>query len=506
MEPRVQNPFRSKRSSTERNDTHANRSGDLARSRAAERRRATRQDEARHIRWYHRAIGVASVLALGGIGFLGGGGAGAIVTATERGASTPAAKQHALVADTPSNPAAADVYRTCSIKALSHAPDALTFHGYAVNSSTGQILIDDRGEQANAPASVMKLLTASAALATLGPDHRIPTRVYQGATPGEIVLVGGGDPTLSSLAPGIPSYYAGATAFLGDLAEQVKTARSKDPALKDAPITSVTVDESLFDGDWHENWHVEDRTGGAISLVSALQVNGDRQDPKAKYSPRGETPALTAGQAFADKLGIPPTAVKENGKLPEGAAQLGEVLSEPVSALVGYMLRDSDNTIAEALARLTAIKRGTGNSFTAIHPAIKQSLKDLGLDVEDMTITDGSGLSGKTRVRPRLVVELLQVITSGIDHQQPILDALPANGGSGTLQQRMTDLPLGSVRAKTGTLNEVLGLAGYLHGEKGTEITFAYFVVGNPTSKTNQDALDAITAGTYKCGAQIAAW
>lgn len=500
------NPFRRPRAKMNEHDARARSLDERLKAHQQERSREQRRDEARRIPWWMTVLGAMTVGALAALGFLGGGAAGAFVSAADANASPPTTKQHALVSDTPVDPAAADNYRTCSIHALAHAPEALEFHGYAVDSATGQVLVDDRGEQANAPASVMKLLTASAALATLGPDHRIPTRVYQGIEPGQIVLVGGGDPTLSSLAPGIPSYYAGATAFLGDLVEQVKTARSKDPALKGVNITSVAIDNSLFDGDWNENWSVEDRTNGYISHVSALQVNGDRQDPKAKHSPRSEKPALAAGEAFADKLGLPPTAVKENGKVPEHATQLGEIQSEPVSALVGYMLRDSDNTIAEALARLTAIKRGTGNTFTAIHPAIKQSLKDLGLDVEDMTITDGSGLSGKTRIRPRLVVELLQVISSGIDHQQPILDALPANGGSGTLDKRMTDLPLGTIRAKTGTLNQVLGLAGYIHGEHGTEITFAYFVVGDPTSKTNQDALDAITAGSYKCGAELAAW
>ncbi|WP_066082207.1 D-alanyl-D-alanine carboxypeptidase/D-alanyl-D-alanine-endopeptidase [Pseudoclavibacter albus] len=474
-------------------------------AREAERRKQQRRDEARRVPVWRKAAGGAAALALAALGFLGGGAAGAVVTAADRAQQAPITKTHALVSDTPNNPASADGYRTCSIEALSHKAEALEFHGYAVDTATGQVLVDDRGEQANAPASVMKLLTASAALATLGPDHRIPTRVYQGADPSEVVLVGGGDPTLSSLAPGIPSYYSGATAFLSDLAEQVKTARSKDPALKDVKISRILIDDSLFDGDWNENWHQDDRTNGYISPVTALQVNGDRKDPKVKHSPRSEKPSIAAGEAFAERLGVPVTEVKD-GKPPEGATQLGEVLSEPVSALVGYMLRDSDNTLAESLARLTAIKRGTGNTFTAIHPAIKQSLKDLGLDVEDMTITDGSGLSGNTRLRPRLVVELLQVITSGIGHQQPILDALPANGGAGTLDKRMTNLPIGSIRAKTGTLNQVLGLAGYLHGDQGTEITFAYFVVGDPTSKTNQDALDAITAATYNCGEDLAGW
>lgn len=64
-----------------------------------------------------------------------------------------------------------------------------------VDTATGQVLYESGARDAMTPASTVKIVTAAAALAALGPEHRIRTTVVPGAAPGQIVLVGGGDPS-----------------------------------------------------------------------------------------------------------------------------------------------------------------------------------------------------------------------------------------------------------------------------------------------------------------------
>src|SRR5207302_1298596 len=149
------------------------------------------------------------------------------------------------------------------------------------------------------PASTMKLATAVSVLATRGPAYQLQTRAVAGPNPGEVVLVGAGDPTLAVNASGT---YPDA-ARLDDLATQVKK------ALGGTAPTRVIVDSSLFTGaDTGPNWESDVVDSfGYTSRITALMVDGGRTNPKQidNPSPRTSTPALFAGQAFAKLLGLP---------------------------------------------------------------------------------------------------------------------------------------------------------------------------------------------------------
>ena len=110
-----------------------------------------------------------------------------------------------------------------------------------VNPADDQVLWSRNPGKAMQPGSAAKLLTSTAALLTLDPTMRIKTRVVAGPTPDSVVLVGGGDPTLSVLPKDSNSVYPGA-AKLDNLAEEVRNAHP-------GPIHSVTVDISRFTGD-----------------------------------------------------------------------------------------------------------------------------------------------------------------------------------------------------------------------------------------------------------------
>ena len=228
-----------------------------------------------------------------------------------------------------------------------------------VNASTGEVLYDRGGTTSSRTASVMKVLTSAAALSVLGPDHRATTTVVKGSEPGSAVLVGGGDLTLSRTPSGTETVYPGA-AHLDDLAAQVRAAWNADPS--NPPLTKLVLDASLFSGDeWEPSWDPAEREYGYMPNITALQVDGDRDDPGAKTSWRSGDPIGRAGDAFASELGG--ISVIERGTAPAGAAQLGQVSSPTVAQLVDKALVVSDNTVAEMLARLVAIKAGTGNTF-----------------------------------------------------------------------------------------------------------------------------------------------
>ena len=136
-----------------------------------------------------------------------------------------------------------------------------------------------------------------------------------GANPGEVVLVGGGDPTL---AGGKTGYYPGA-ARLDVLAEQVRK------ALGGTAPTKVIVDGSLYSGPAHEpGWDSDIPTGGYGGTISALMIDGARNDPKSGqgYAERSAEPELAAGQAFAAALGLPASAVSA-GRAPRAGAASG---------------------------------------------------------------------------------------------------------------------------------------------------------------------------------------
>ncbi|WP_255570925.1 D-alanyl-D-alanine carboxypeptidase [Cryobacterium sp. TMT1-62] len=174
--------------------------------------------------------------------------------------------------------------RTCSVSALAADPRLADFQAQVVNASTGEVLFDRGGDTSSRTASVLKVLTSAAALEVLGPDYRATTTVVTGSTPGSVVLVGGGDLTLTRLPTGTESVYPGA-AHVDELARQTLDAWRANPA--NPPITSLVLDASFFGGPgWEPSWDELERNAGSMPDVTALQVDGDRDDPSRQSSSR----------------------------------------------------------------------------------------------------------------------------------------------------------------------------------------------------------------------------
>jgi D-alanyl-D-alanine carboxypeptidase/D-alanyl-D-alanine-endopeptidase (penicillin-binding protein 4) len=397
------------------------------------------------------------------------------------------------------------------------APGGLgTLAGEVVDPATGVVLWQRHPTEALVPGSTAKLLTASAALLTLDHQERFHTTVLAGADPGTVVLRGGGDPTLSGVAHGAETGYPGA-ARLDDLVSQVRAAVH-------SPISRVLVDVSRYTGDaLAPGWLPADVAGGYIAPIEPVMLDGGRADPHQDISPRAAKPATAAAAELARRLGADPDTVAL-GSAPPGAAVLGDVSSPTVQDLVATALRESDNVLAETLAREVAVKTGGQPSFAGASQAVLTVLARHGFDVSGAMLVDGSGLSTSDEVPATLLAALLSAAaapdqpagtagraanqaTNGVNQPRtvalrPLLVGLPVAGGSGTLADRYrgTSAPgRGWVRAKTGTLTGVNSLAGTVLDTDGRILVFALLSNG-PNPASVRPRLDALAAELRSCG------
>jgi serine-type D-Ala-D-Ala carboxypeptidase/endopeptidase (penicillin-binding protein 4) len=398
---------------------------------------------------------------------------------------------------TPSSIAAPAKLRTCSVDAAASASGLGDFQGYVMNASTGEALFDRSGSKAAATGSVMKTLTTATALSVLGPSYRIPTTVTNEGN-GAIAIVGHGDPTLSQ---GGATVYPGAPT-LAQLAQQVKA------KLGSTPITTIDTDDTYWnDADaWTPDVPMSERTIGYQPEIMALMVDGDRANPALATSPRSTDPVGRAGALFR-------TALVNAGVVGASSAQIvkrattsqtviATVSSQPVSTLIGQMIPNSDNTLAEMLARISSVRAGAGGSAASLTGVYQKALATYGIDATGITIKDGSGESPSNAVPPQLVAHLMVQVQSGAHNLSYLANALPVSGESGTLASRFTGsnaIARGKVHAKTGWIDNVETLGGYMTAADGTTLTFAFFAENAPLSAA-LPALDTITTAVYSCG------
>lgn len=351
--------------------------------------------------------------------------------------------------------------------------------GAVIDVSSGSVLFDHQDGTATTPASTTKLATATAALGLLGPEKRLTTRVVATGTTGkgDVVLVGGGDPTLE----------------LGQLAED--TAK----ALKAAGRTKIALgyDTSLYSGPTlHPIGHNEN-----LAPVTALMADEGRLDGSSSGpASRAWDPAASAAGDFAQllgKQGITVTAVTHEHAGTAGnvaGTTLATHVSAPLADLVERMLTNSDNDLAEALARQSAIASGRPASFAGGAAAIRAALVRYGVPLPRASFHDGSGLDHDDRLAPVTLARLLALAASP-EHAElrSILTGVPVADFTGTLAARFHGSPAaGLVHAKTGTLTGTNTIAGTVVTAGGRLLAFSFMTQGGYDPVATEQALDAL--------------
>lgn len=353
-----------------------------------------------------------------------------------------------------------------------------------VDAATGAVVSDRGGDQLMLPASTMKIVTAVATLATLGAERRLTTRVRAGATPGDLVLEGGGDPLLT-------------TTELQRLA-----ARAAKAVPAGTPVV-VHVDDDLFPDTGRARGWTPSYIPSVAASVEALARLGD-------YS---RDPSANAARVFADRLTAKGLQVTIGADADAGEAPvLAETAGHTVAEAVRVMLSRSENNVAEVLHRQVAVAAGQPATWAGARAATEQVLRTLGVDPTGMRLRDGSGLSRKDRLSPRFLVEVLRV--ARVTNPAPFAvmfepDALPVSGQTGTLATAYgryvtahARCARGDVHAKTGSLFDTIALSGFATTLAGPERLFAVLVNDRPqrfSALSTRQALDGLTATMTGC-------
>ncbi len=354
--------------------------------------------------------------------------------------------------------------------------------------------IDIAGGKPATPASTMKLWTATAALDGYSPQDRLETSTVWDAANSRVVLVGGGDATLTTKpVRGAP------TASLAALARATARVLIAD----DVTAVRLGYDDSLFTGPSQSRaWEPTYVTSGVIAPVTALMADQGRVT--ADGTARLADPAAGAASQFAGLLSD--AGVKVRGEVnpagTTGSQPVAAVVSPPMSDLVERMLRDSDNQLAEALGRMAAVAQGQPGSFAGAASAIEQAASDRGVDLGNAVISDASGLARGDTVPAHSLVDALHAAGT-----EPglvsVLSGLAVAGFDGTLTDRFTSGPsaagAGVVRAKTGTLTGISAEAGVVTTCGGDLVAFAFLADDVADTEAARSALDDAAAALATC-------
>jgi len=344
--------------------------------------------------------------------------------------------------------------------------------------SNGRTIVEDGPDAPVIPASNLKLLTASAAVELLGADTRLHTSVVTAAPPangvvnGDLFFVGGGDPVLSTDAyvpyEEHPRELLTSMEVLADriVASGVRTVNG-----------SVVGDESRYDTERAgPGWPSRYITDAQVSPLSALVVDDSRATPAALEGPKdppASQPALHAADVLTrllEQRGVNVSGAPRVGAAPGGSAEVAGIDSPTVAQLAEQLIRFSDNTTSELLVKEIGKRSSNAGTTGAGTAAVADWVRRSSLPSQVLELADGSGLSPDNRVSCALLVGLLE--RAGPDSAFASWLARP--GQAGTLHDRMVGDELRErVRAKTGSLNNVRSLSGWLTPRSGQPVAFA---------------------------------
>lgn len=419
-----------------------------------------------------------------------------------------------------------------------------------VDPARGDTLYSRNAGKLFVPASNTKLVTGAVALAQLGADYRFTTRIlgrpHQGGVmPGDLVVVGRGDPSVSDSLSGdamaplrelADSLYAlgirrvsgrlmaGGNAFTGDSLGAGWAWDDLDEGYA-APVDELLFNEgfvrvTVFGGARPgASVRVRIAPGADVLALGRVDVITDRSccmlRSRVRHSldTRGARPVLhltgsvragdsvTVGvalrntntaylDAFAVALAARGISVDSGVAIDTTADTVGLVTlatrtSPPLSAVLAAFQKPSQNQIGEVLLRTLGLeKTGVGSADSGL-VVVRRQLSAWGVDSSSAVMRDGSGLSRHNFLAPEAVVRVLAVMQSRADFATYYL-TLPVGGVDGTLRERMVNTSaMGNVRAKTGTLDKVRALSGYVTTADGQTLLFS-ILANNHTTPTRE--------------------
>ncbi len=330
----------------------------------------------------------------------------------------------------------------------------------AVDLETGQVVYQWNADRSLLPASAEKLAIAFAALRVLGPRFRFRTTLVGSgerrgrAWHGNLVLVGGGDPTLAlddldRLARAV------ARSGIRRVTGQVRGDETHFDTRRDAP-------------GWKPGYlGIESRPLSALS-VSGVELRGP------------DTSVVAAAKALTlalERRGVAVAGLPRAGRAPADTPPLAVDVSAPFVDVVRLMNRESDNFVSEMVLKelgSTTEERGSTGAGASV---VRRVLADAGVPLAGVRVADGSGLSLHDRLTVRALVSILRAATADPKIRGPFVTSLAVAGIAGTLKNRLDRRPTRSrVIGKTGTTMRASALAGFIR----KRYVFAILQNGSP--------------------------
>ena len=323
-----------------------------------------------------------------------------------------------------------------------------------IDPVTGETIFENSANSLRKPASLLKLLSATALLTYLTPDHRFTTEIFTGAEANTLMIAGSLDPWMErnntvAIKMGRVS-----------LPKLVKTALKKLDADNGGPIKTLRIEyASMYSTDLD---FIKTQFKTRDIKVSTLKVTNAEARLYAKES-------------------------------------IAKFESPTLQTIMDWMLLWSDNTLGNRMAMHAAMKAGFGFNEPGIEKVFVKTLTDLEIDSSGLNAVDGSGLSKSNKVSARMLGQLL-LKTYNSDKYRTLYGGLPIGGINGTMRNRFiksAPSAIGLVRAKTGTLNGTVSMAGYVQGGDHEYIFVAIadrIPKGTTAAKAARAALDKVLA------------
>lgn len=398
---------------------------------------------------------------------------------------------------------------------------------------TGEILFERGSDNLLIPASVSKIFTSYSTLKKLKPNFLFKTSLYHsgmvkdGKLSGDLYVKGGGDPSLVSermwmlvnefRRKGI-KHIMGKIVIDSSYFDTEKNPESRPKYLKDqaynAPVgafsfnfntTTVFVNPGDAPGQLPkvytdpENSYIDvvnQATTGKEDSTNTIQVSrtdyvkGDIGDTvllrgsipldgkEMRFYRNIVNPALYAGhmlQTFLQQRGIRVDGSVEEGSVPSNAKPVLEFESQPLWQIVWGLNKFSNNFVADQLMKkLGAEMWGPPGTLQKGIATVQDVLEDIGIPKNTFSIVDGSGLTRSTQVTPRQILKVLIAAHRDFGMYPEFLSSLGVAGEDGTLRNRLpSSNGSGVLRGKTGSLDGVASLAGYVPSRDGELLAFA---------------------------------
>ncbi len=434
-----------------------------------------------------------------------------------------------------------------------HKLDPQHFSFYWAQTS-GPVLIDHNSQVLRIPASITKIITASAILSYLPPGTKFKTflssraKIENGILKGDLFLVGGGDPSFVSekmwflvnnfVRTGIREI-EGNIIVDDSLFDRVRFDSTRESSrvdrAYDAPVGAMsfnwnsmnvfirpgqkngdpalvfldpeneylklnnkvkTVSKGSAKIDVDRSWNKQTKS----EIVTVKGTIGKNQKEHVVFA-NVTQPELWAGAnliSFLAQRGIKVKGEVVSGKTPASAEILAESESKPIEMMLADMNKFSNNFVAEMLTKNLSVAPGHPATLAKGISKIQNHLKELGFTEKDFKVINPSGLTRDNKSTAYAMWKLLTIREKDFSSMPEFLNSLPISGVDGTLKNRMKQgKSYRQIRAKTGWLKGVVSLAGYASDLEGHPTSFAFIYNGPGDQLRARDVMDQIFENYY---------